>query len=290
MADVSSAALPSSRLVAVTRQVGGRQIDKRITPATRPPLTSRVFPLLPRCSLSAIGGLSPRRITASSCAASSRSARLRVATPPPSASILIPEDGGVCSERRGCDRRSPFTSAGLGSRCERKHTNERHSYRPPLECFATEDGMGRGSCQGAHVSSADWWSFVRRPTVVDAGTAGWALVVRAALYRLPPISFPSDWTRWPASCCLSRLARMTPNEINGRVMADWWRALEFTGGRGTGFFLPTVSPFSERPRRRGQQALLIMHPRPLSPGTPAALRLAGHAAWARRTRASRPPA
>lgn len=161
-------------------------------------------------------------------------------------------------------------SLARGSRCERKGANERHSCRP-LECFArSEDGMRRGSCQGAHVCArrqsgrqALRRSFVRRPPSLT-------LVVGAALYRLPPISFPSDWTRWPASCCLSRLARMTPNEINGRVMAHWRRALEFTGSRGFFFFLSFFRrhgfsfPRTPVSWRRGQQALLIMHPMPLS--------------------------
>lgn len=159
-------------------------------------------------------------------------------------------------------------SLARGSRCERKGANERHSCRP-LECFGrSEDGMRRGSCRGAHVCREGR----RCGGLLLGAPPSLTLVVGAALYRLPLISFPSDWTRWPASCCLSRLARMTPNEINGRVMAHWRRALEFTGSRGS--FLSSDATVSLSPERqvswrRGQQALSIMHPRPLFvlPGT-----------------------
>lgn len=178
-------------------------------------------------------------------------------------------------------------SLARGSRCERKGANERHSCRP-LECFArSEDGMRRGSCQGAHVCArrqsgrqALRRSFVRRPPSLT-------LVVGAALYRLPPISFPSDWTRWPASCCLSRLARMTPNEINGRVMAHWRRALEFTGSRGFfffSFFRPSwflLSPNAGFVATRSASSLNNAPDAPLSIRAHLCrpLRLAGHAPW-----------
>lgn len=51
------------------------------------------------------------------------------------------------------DRRSPFTSAGASAHVasEAAALTRGIPAGRSLECFASEDGMRRGSCEGAHV-------------------------------------------------------------------------------------------------------------------------------------------